>query len=62
MMSKRAPAAEGEGRTTLPDPGRDPELEQIRRAVKGIRFGEVRVIIQDGIVVQIERIEKQRLR
>ena len=61
-MSKRAPAAEGEDRAILPNLARDPELEQIRKAVKGIRFGEVRVIIQDGIVVQIERIEKQRLR
>ncbi len=24
----------------------------------GIRYGEVRVIIQDGVIVQIERIEK----
>jgi hypothetical protein len=62
MMSKEAPSTEGEGRATLPDVARDTELEQIRKAVKGIRFGEVRVIIQDGIVVQIERIEKQRLR
>ncbi len=28
----------------------------------GIRYGEVRVIIQDGVIVQIERIEKERLR
>jgi hypothetical protein len=41
---------------------RDNELEQIRKAVKGIRFGEVRVIIQDGLIVQIERVEKQRIR
>jgi hypothetical protein len=41
---------------------RDHELEQIRKAVKGIRFGEVRVIIQDGLIVQIERVEKQRIR
>ena len=40
----------------------DFELEHVRQAVKGIRFGEVRVIIQDGHVVQIERVEKQRLR
>jgi hypothetical protein len=38
------------------------EIEQVRQAVEGIRFGEVRVIIQDGVIVQIERIEKQRLR
>ncbi len=41
---------------------RDPELEQIRKAVRGIRYGEVRVIIQDGLIVQIERVEKQRIR
>jgi hypothetical protein len=28
----------------------------------GIRYGEVRVIIQDGVIVQTERIEKERLR
>ncbi len=37
-------------------------LEQLQTAVRGIRFGEVRVIIQDGVIVQIERLEKQRLR
>ena len=40
----------------------DFDFESIRRAVKGLRFGEVRVIIQDGVIVQIERVEKQRLR
>ena len=38
------------------------QLDQIRMAIKGIRYGEVRVVIQDGVVVQIERLEKQRLR
>jgi hypothetical protein len=37
-------------------------MDQVRMAIKGIRFGEVRVVIQDGVVVQIERVEKQRLR
>jgi hypothetical protein len=46
------------------DPSADPEIgiEQVRLAVKTIRFGEVRVVIQDGVIVQIDRIEKQRLR
>jgi hypothetical protein len=43
-------------------PTREFDLEQVRNAVRGIRFGEVRLIIQDGVVVQIERVEKQRLR
>ncbi len=40
----------------------DFDLEQVHQAVRGIKFGEVRVIIQDGHVVQIERVEKERLR
>jgi hypothetical protein len=41
---------------------RELDLERIRRAVQGIRFGEVRLIVQDGLIVQIERVEKERLR
>ncbi len=45
-----------------PERGGEMGLEQVRLAVKAIRFGEVRVIIQDGVIVQIDRIEKLRLR
>jgi hypothetical protein len=38
------------------------DLEPIRTAIKGIRFGEVRIVIQDGMVIQIDRMEKQRIR
>ena len=38
------------------------DWEQVRQSLRGIRFGEVRVVIQDGVVVQIERLEKRRLR
>ena len=38
------------------------DLEPIRTAIKGIRFGEVRIVIQDGVVIQIDRMEKQRIR
>ena len=37
------------------------DLEPIRAAIKGIRFGEVRIVIQDGRVIQIDRMEKQRI-
>ncbi|MFO0950535.1 MAG: YezD family protein [Isosphaeraceae bacterium] len=48
-------------------PGRSPSeegfgLEHVSKALKGIRYGEVRVVVQDGVIVQIERVEKQRLR
>jgi hypothetical protein len=37
-------------------------IEQIRQSLRGLRFGTVTVIVQDGLVVQIERTEKRRLR
>lgn len=40
---------------------RDGELQQIRDALAGLRFGSVMVIVQDGVVVQIDRTEKKRL-
>jgi hypothetical protein len=41
---------------------RDQELGQIREALRGLRFGSVNVIVQDGVVVQIDRTEKRRIR
>ena len=39
----------------------DPALRRIAAAIEGIRYGSVLVIVQDGVVVQIERTEKTRL-
>ena len=39
---------------------RDETLERVQAALRGIRFGTVTVVIQDGVVVQIERMEKLR--
>jgi hypothetical protein len=36
-------------------------LEHIEEALRGLRYGQVTVIVQDGVVVQIERTEKTRL-
>jgi hypothetical protein len=36
-------------------------LDRIQDALRGLRFGEVTVIVQDGVVVQVERTEKLRL-
>ena len=43
------------------DSERDRELQQIREALQGLRFGSVQIIVQDGVVVQIDRTEKRRL-
>ncbi len=50
----------GRDRTSPPGPALD--LDPIRAAIKGIRFGEVRIVIQDGVVIQIDRMEKHRIR
>jgi hypothetical protein len=36
-------------------------LESIREALSNLRFGTVTVVVQDGVVVQVERLEKFRL-
>jgi hypothetical protein len=40
----------------------DTAIEHIRRALAGLQFGEVSVTVQDGVVVQVERIERKRFR
>lgn len=36
-------------------------LSQIRGVLQGLRFGSVTIIVQDGVVVQIDRTEKRRV-
>lgn len=36
-------------------------LSKIRQALAGLRFGQVVLTLQDGVLVQIERSEKTRL-
>ena len=40
----------------------DEAIEQIRRSLNGLRFGQVTIVVQDGVVVQVERTERRRLR
>lgn len=39
-----------------------PELDAIKDALKGLMFGSINVIVQDGVIIQIDRTEKRRLR
>ncbi len=65
-MASRSNTASDDVRSGRPAPAPTPApdlgVDHIRAAIEGIRYGEVRVIIQDGVIVQIERLEKQRLR
>ncbi|MGD9723748.1 MAG: DUF2292 domain-containing protein [Pirellulales bacterium] len=50
-----------------PQRARDPRqidavLEHVRQALVGLQFGEVSLVVQDGVVVQVERIERKRFR
>ena len=47
-----------------PEPGdRKPlPLTEIEAAIRSIRHGVVQIVIQDGVVVQIDKTEKVRLR
>jgi hypothetical protein len=38
-----------------------PALERIQTALRGLRYGTVTAIVQDGVIVQVERTEKIRL-
>ena len=40
------------------DAERDLEIAQIRESLRGLRFGSVNIIVQDGVIVQIDRVEK----
>jgi hypothetical protein len=37
-------------------------LDEVRAALRGLRYGSVLVIVQDGVIVQVDRTEKRRLR
>ena len=36
-------------------------LTQIRESLRNLQFGHVQIIVQDGVVVQIDRLERRRI-
>ena len=53
----------GNGHRLRRDADADTEavLTQLRGVLQGLRFGSVTIIVQDGVVVQIDRTEKRRI-
>lgn len=51
-------------RVPLPerDDAAEEALAQIRESLHGLKFGSVNIIVQDGVIIQIDRTEKKRLR
>jgi hypothetical protein len=39
----------------------DQVLTQVRQALSGLQYGQIAITVQDGVVIQIERIERVRL-
>jgi len=59
-MSHERTRAE-EFRLELQEQGRDSALGRIESALRGLEFGTVTAVVQNGVVVQVERTEKVRL-
>lgn len=38
------------------------ELREIAASLRGMRFGSVVIVVQDGVIIQIDKTEKRRLR
>ena len=41
---------------------REAEIAQILDSLRGLKYGSVNIIVQDGVIVQIDRLEKRRIR
>lgn len=61
-MSERENQTEPNAMPATENQTREQELAQIREALAGLRYGEVSIVVQDGVVVQIVRTEKRRIR
>jgi hypothetical protein len=59
MSHSQRPSADRAEPAAAPDS--PTALRRIGDALSGLRFGSVLAIVQDGVVVQIERTEKTRL-
>jgi hypothetical protein len=65
MKSPRDDTKPDQAQLESDDPRRtsrnEESLQRIGAALHGLRYGSVLAIVQDGVVVQIERTEKTRL-
>jgi hypothetical protein len=55
-MSETSPGDEPAARSRLTREA----LDYIENALRGLRYGSVTVVVQDGVVVQVERLERMR--
>ena len=48
-------------RSVPPDQKEELAIEQVRKALKGLRFGTITLVVQDGVIIQIDRASKTRV-
>jgi hypothetical protein len=39
----------------------DYTLDEVRASLRNLRYGSVTIVVQDGVIIQIDRTEKRRL-
>jgi hypothetical protein len=59
VMSQNTDHANGAPNHRAPT---DEELREISASLRGLRYGTVNIVVQDGVIIQIDRTEKRRLR
>ena len=47
-------------RVDEPDRGHRAALRDVEEALRGLQYGALTIIVQDGVVVQVERTERRR--
>ena len=58
MSTDNSPA---EAASLLRKQRQNDDFERIRQSLRGLQFGSINVIVQDGVIVQIDRTEKTRI-
>ena len=48
--------------SSLREQRQNDDFDLIRHSLRGLQFGSINVIVQDGVIVQIDRTEKTRIR
>jgi hypothetical protein len=59
-MAENSDLTRAPGQSPLEDTAERWALRQIEDALRGLQFGQVTIIVQDGVAVQVERTERRR--
>jgi hypothetical protein len=60
-MGSQRKGSLGRHDATVIDQRNDEAIERVRQSLRELRFGEILVVVQDGVAIQVERTEKIRL-